>query len=166
MRPHLVALLSAALVSAESHPGEPCEIAQHREFDFVIGNWLVRDSSGQAVGTATIARAFGGCVLVETWLGVGSAGESLGIIGYEPDRGRWRREFLDPSGVTLMLEGRLNGAAMVMTGKEYPADGVQMHRVTWTPTREGPVEQRWQTSADGGRSWQIRFYGLYQRIAE
>jgi hypothetical protein len=28
------------------------------------------------------------------------------------------------------------------------------------------VEERWLTSADAGRSWQVRFHGVFQRIAE
>jgi hypothetical protein len=167
MRPVLVALLSAAMVSAaERQPGESCATVHHHEFDFVIGNWLVRDSSGQAAGTTTVARAYGGCVLIETRLGVGSGGESLGIIGYLPEQRRWHRDFLAPGGGVLSLEGERDGVAMVMTGKDYPADGVRMHRVAWTPTADGAVEERWQTSADAGRSWQVRSYGVLRRIAE
>lgn len=167
MKPALVALLSAAMVSAaEGRPDESCSTAQHHEFDFVIGNWLVRDSAGQAVGTATVAKAYGGCVLIETWLGVGSAGESLGIIGYQAERRSWHRDFLDPGGVVLTLEGNRNGAAMEMTGKDYPANGPRMHRLTWSPGSNGTVEERWQTSADAGRSWQVKFYGVFYRIAE
>jgi hypothetical protein len=167
VKPALVALLSAVMVSAaESPPGESCATAQQHEFDFVIGNWLVRDSSGQAIGTATVAKGYGGCVLIETWLGVGSAGESLGVIGYLPASRRWHRDFLDPGGVVLSIEGRMEGAAMVMTGKDYPAEGVRMHRVSWTPMRDGAVEERWQTSTDAGSSWQVKFYGVFQRISE
>src|SRR6185436_7424060 len=108
---------------------------------------------------------YGGCVLIETWHGVGSAGESLGVIGYRPESRRWHRDFLDHGGVVLALEGARDGAAMVMTGKDYPANGVRMHRVAWTPGNDGAIEQRWQTSADDGRSWQVHFYGMYQRIA-
>ena len=167
MRPVQVVMLSAALVSAaEGTRDQACATAQHHEFDFVIGNWLVRDSSGQVTGTATIAKGYGGCVLIETWQGVGRAGESLGVIGYRPESRRWHRDFLDPGGVVLTLEGERDGAAMVMTGKEYPADGVRMHRVAWAPRSDGAIEERWQTSADEGRSWQVRFYGVYHRIAE
>jgi hypothetical protein len=167
VRAVLVALLSAAMVSAaDSRPDESCATVRHHEFDFVIGNWLVRDSSGQAIGPATIARGYGGCVLIETWLGAGSTGESLGIIGYQAESRRWHRDFLAPGGGLLSLEGERDGAAMVLTGREYQADGVRMHRVAWTPTRDGAVEERWQTSADAGRSWQVRFYGVFRRISE
>jgi hypothetical protein len=162
-----VALLTAAMVSAaESHPDDSCASAQHHELDFVLGNWLVRDSSGQAIGTATISKGYGGCVLIETWRGVGKVGESLGVIGYQPENRRWHRDFLDPGGVVLTLEGERDGATMVMTGKDYSADGVRMHRVAWSPRSDGAVEERWQTSADAGRSWQVHFFGVFHRISE
>jgi len=167
VRPVLLALLAVALAAtAERRSGERCAAAERHDFDFVIGNWLVRDSLGQPLGTATVARAYGGCVLIETRLGVGGAGESLGIIGYLPERRRWHRDFLAPGSGLLTLEGERNAAAMAMTGTDYPADGPRMHRVSWTPTRDGAVEERWQTSADAGRTWRVRFYGVLQRISE
>jgi hypothetical protein len=167
MRPVQLVLLSAAIVTAaEGHRGESCATARHHEFDFVVGNWLVRDSTGQVTGTTTVSKGYGGCVLIETWRGVGSAGESLGVIGYRPDSRRWHRDFLDAGGVVLTLEGEMAGAAMVMTGKDYPAEGVRMHRVAWAPGKDGAIEERWQTSTDEGRSWRVRFYGVYHRIAE
>lgn len=167
MRPALVALLLAATASvAAARPGESCAALRRHELDFVIGNWLVRDSSGQVTGTATIARAYGGCVLIETRLGVGRTGESLGIIGYLPEQGRWHRDFLGPGGGVLSLEGGRDGAAVIMTGKDYPADGRRIHRVAWTPTADGGVEERWLTSTDAGRSWQVRSHGVLRRIAE
>ena len=167
MRPAPILMLSAAMLSAAGGvPDEPCATAQRHELDFVIGNWLVRDSSGQAIGTATIARAYAGCVLIERRPGAGNAGESLGIIGFEPESGRWHRDHLDPGGVVLSLAGRMEGPAMVMTGKEYRPEGVRIHRTSWRPGRDGTVEERWHTSTDGERSWQVRFHGRFQRIAE
>ncbi|HLS48030.1 MAG TPA: hypothetical protein VK012_05885 [Gemmatimonadales bacterium] len=172
MRPALAILLStAALAAAGSAPGEPCATAGRHDFDFVIGNWLVRDASGRAVATATIARAYAGCVLVETWLGAGSGRQSLGVIGFEPEDGEgedgiWRREFLGSDGVVLSLAGRVHGAAMVMTGKEYRPEGVRGNRVTWRPRSDGTVEMRWETSAADGASWQDRSREVFHRIAE
>ncbi len=164
----LLTLLSAVVLSAaaESRPGPSCATAERHEFDFVLGNWLVRDAAGQLVGTTTVSKAYDGCVMLETWLGAGSAGVSLGVVGYVEGRGRWRRDFLERGGEVLTLEGGWDGAAMVMTGKSYGPDGVQEHRLSWTPARDGTVEQRWQTSADAGRSWQIRFKGVFHRISE
>src|SRR5690606_28912747 len=108
---------------------------------------------------------------VETWLGAGSGRQSLGVIGFEPeDRegkdGIWRREFLGSDGVVLSLAGRVHGAAMVMTGKEYRPEGVHGNRVTWRPRSDGTVEVRWETSAADGASWQDRSREVFHRIAE
>jgi hypothetical protein len=104
--------------------------------------------------------------LIETRIGVAGTGESLGIIGFQPEHRRWRRDFLAPGSGVLSLEGAWDGAAMVMTGKDYPRDGVRLHRVAWTPAQDGAVEERWETSTDAARSWQVRFYGVFQRISE
>jgi uncharacterized protein YbjT (DUF2867 family) len=61
VRPVAVALVIATMVSsAESPPDKSCATVHHHDFDFVIGNWLVRDSSGQAIGTVTVAKGYGG----------------------------------------------------------------------------------------------------------
>jgi len=35
----------------------------------------------------------------------------------------------------------------------------------WTPGGGSP-EQLWQTSVDDGKSWQVHFEGVFQRISE
>jgi hypothetical protein len=161
-------LLSAAalLSAAGQQPGDSCATAPYHQFDFVLGNWLVRDASGRAVGTATFAKRYGGCVIIETWLGVGHARESLGIVGFRAGSQSWHRTFLDSTGVVQAFDGRRDGRAMVMTGRDYPADGPRLHRVTWTARDDGSVEERWQTSVDAGRSWQEKSRVVFFRIAE
>lgn len=162
----VLAVGSAAMLFAAESPTESCSTPQHQQFDFVIGNWLVRDSSGHAIGTTTVSREYGGCVLIERWRGVGDAGEGLGVIGYNPASRTWHRDFIDHGGVVLAFDGQRDGATMVMTGKDYRPDAVRMHRATWTPKSDGKVEERWQTSTDDGRSWRVHFYGVLERIAE
>jgi len=154
------------MLSAAEPLHDQCSSAQHQQFDFVVGNWLVRDSSGHAIGTTTVSKEYGGCVLIERWRGVGNAGEGLGVVGYQPATKTWHRDFLDHGGVVLGFDGHLDGARMVMTGKDYPPDGARLHRVTWTARSDGSVEERWQTSTDAGRSWHVHFYGVFERIAE
>ena len=157
---------AATLSAAGPPPTQSCSTQQHHQFDFVVGNWLVRDSSGHVIGTTTFSKEYGGCVLIERWRGVGPAGEGLGVIGYRPASRTWHRDFIDQGRVALSFDGQREGAAMVMTGKEYQPDVVRMHRVTWTPRSNGSVEERWQTSTDEGRSWSMHVYGVLERIAE
>jgi hypothetical protein len=163
----LLALGSAALTfAAEPLHAQACTTPEHHQFDFVLGNWLVRDSSGHAIGTITVSKEYGGCVLIEQWHSVANASEGLGVVGYQPARGRWHREYLDGRTSLLAFDGHGDGATMVMTGTDYPPDGPRLHRVTWTRQTDGAVEERWLTSTDAGRSWQALFYGILRRIAE
>ena len=162
----VLALGSAAMLVAAEPLHAQCSSAQHHQFDFVVGNWLVRDSSGHAIGTVTVSHEYGGCVLIERWRGVGNAGEGLGVIGYQPGSQTWHRDYIDHDGFVLAFDGHLDGATMLMTGTDYQSDVARMHRVTWTRKRDASVEERWQTSTDAGRSWQAHFYGVLQRIAE
>jgi hypothetical protein len=160
-----LALGSAAMLAAAEPLQAQCSSAQHHQFDFVVGNWLVRDSSGHAIGTVTVSHEYSGCVLIERWRGVGNAGEGLGVIGYQPGSNTWHRDYIDHGGFVLAFDGHVDGATMVMTETDYQSGVARMHRLAWTRKSNGSVEERWQTSTDG-RSWQVHFYGVLERIAE
>jgi hypothetical protein len=36
-----------------------------------------------------------------------------------------------------------------------------MQRISWTPGPDGSVRQLWETSADGGKTWETAFDGKY-----
>jgi hypothetical protein len=94
------ALGSAALLIAAKPPPTPSRSTpEQNQFDLVVGNWPVRDSSGHVTGTTTFSKEYGGCVLIERWRGVGPAGEGLGVIGYRPASRTWHRDFIDHSRV-------------------------------------------------------------------
>lgn len=168
LRTRFAVLLSAAvwIAAAAGHSVPACSAPPHHRFDFVLGNWLVRGTDDRVVGTVTITRAYSGCVLLERWRGAGEAREGLGVIGYLPERGKWHREFLEAGGGILALDGDRDPTAMTLTGRDYSADGIREHRVTWSPRSDGTVVERWETSIDEGRSWQLRFHGVFYRIAE
>lgn len=144
-----------------------CSTAKHRELDFLVGNWLVRDRSGRVLGVDSVSKDHGGCSLIELWREAVTGKEGLGVIGYRPEKGTWHQDLMIHVGFVLSVEGGREGAGMVLTGKEYPGPGViRIHRIRWTPTSDGSVEQLWQTSIDDGQSWQVHFEGVFQRISE
>ena len=56
-----------------------CDGPEHRQFDFWVGEWQVRDPSGQVIGTNAITRSYDGCLLIERW--EGASGERGGCRG-------------------------------------------------------------------------------------
>ena len=144
-----------------------CSAHEHREFDFWLGHWEVTEA-GKPAGSSRIEPLFDGCALHETWLGAGGMrGESFNI--YDGARGVWHQSWIDDHGSLLLLEGGLRDGAMVLEGdrparSEEAGRGTTVrHRITWTPLPGGEVRQHWQTSRDGGRTWETAFDGLYRR---
>lgn len=46
---------------------EACSGPKYRAFDFWLGQWVVRDSTGTRVGTSRISSVARGCGILEEW---------------------------------------------------------------------------------------------------
>ena len=156
------------LAFAQNAPPPPtCDSAAHGQFDFWLGEWDV--DGGQdgktPVGKSTIIKISKGCALHENWRSTqGGNGQSLNA--YDSGSGQWNQFWIGADGVILRLAGGLQEGAMVMQGSlSMPAGKTQLQRITWTPLPDGRVSQRWETSDDAGKSWQVSFLGFYRRAA-
>jgi hypothetical protein len=139
---------------------DPCADPARHQFDFWLGEWEVRDPSGQVVGHNRITSLFDGCGLREEWHGVsGVRGTSLNT--YSAASGRWHQTWVDSNGDLLLLDGGLVDGAMVLEG----LTGEVHHRITWSRAEDDgdQVRQLWETSLDGS-SWDIAFDGRYSRM--
>lgn len=157
-----VAVYAAPAAAQQQAPQRSCEAAQHRAFDFWIGEWTVTNPRGAVVGTSRIEAILDGCAIYESWSGsTGSNGHSLNI--YDRASGRWHQTWVDNSGMLLQLEGGLDGNAMVLSGALPGDNGVVMQRITWTKNEDGTVRQHWESSDNDGATWGTLFDGLYRR---
>jgi len=142
-----------------------CDAAEYHQFDFWIGDWTVTTPNGKVAGTNTIDRPLGTCVLQEHWVGAGgTVGSSFNV--YDTTRKRWHQTWVDNQGTLLLLDGAFADEKMVMSGASVDAKGAAiMNRITWQREHGDPdrVRQLWETSADGGKTWQTAFDGLYTR---
>jgi len=158
-------VVPAAAQTAPPAKPPPCAAAEHRQFDFWLGQWEVRDPSGKIVGHNRIEAAHGGCALIERWTSIaGVTGTSVNI--YDRDRRRWHQTWVDSGGGSLQLDGSRVDTAMVLTGEAFDADAPNQssrQRITWTPLTGGRVRQLWESSSDGGTTWTVAFDGLYVR---
>lgn len=144
---------------------ERCRSPEHRQFDFWIGTWEVRDTAGQVTGHNEIRRVAGGCALYEDWRGV-EGGGGVSINTYDAERGLWTQRWVGV-GATLWLEGGLENGAMVLAGtspRRTPR-GAVLDRITWTPLADGRVRQVWDLSFDSGETWTRSFIGFYTTAA-
>ena len=161
----LAACLSPAAVGAQSKPAPPdCSAAEHRAFDFWVGEWTVTDSAGtKSIGKNSIARTEQGCLLHERWSGGGgTSGQSFNY--YDRQRGQWEQLWVSSNGNVLRLAGNRESSAMVLKGEQSaPGGGETLQEIRWTPQPDGRVRQTWRQSGDGGGTWQVVFDGWYRR---
>jgi|SRR5688572_6611089 len=171
MRLHALLLLLASLSvpapgSAQSTPKPPsCAAAEHRQFDYWVGEWDVSDQNGKRLGENRITRIHDGCALLEEWRGNGGVtGSSLNI--YDRERGKWHQTWVDGSGGLLLLDGGIVAGAMTLQGESVetgPPVKRSLQRIRWQPQSDGRVRQLWEASTDGGKTWTVAFDGWYSR---
>ena len=142
-------------------PADACAGAEHHQFDFWIGAWDVTLPSGRRAGTNRIEPMLGGCVLRESWEGVGGVHGSS-YNAYDGTRGVWHQTWVDDHGSVLVLEGKFADGKMILEGRDRDPAGAQLRqRITWQETAPGRVRQLWETSKDDGATWTTSFDGRY-----
>jgi hypothetical protein len=149
---------------AQQTPPQPsCTRAEHKHFDFWVGDWNVFNAQGQQIGTNRISRIAAGCALLEEWQAAnGPGGKSLNF--FEAADSQWHQVWVGGDGVVLRIAGGLKENAMQMAGADRKTPrGTVRDRITWTPQSDGAVEQRWDISTDGGATWQTGFLGTYRK---
>lgn len=162
-RPLTFMLVVPTLLTAQP-PAPACTAAEHRQFDFWVGDWTVTDSAGATTyGANRITREENGCALREQWRGAsGVTGQSLNF--YDPHRRQWEQLWVASGGTVLRLAGGFDGTSMTLEGESISSTGAAIHnRITWTPRSDGRVRQRWKVSEDGGTTWRTVFDGWYRR---
>ena len=160
----LVSMTTALSAQSTPPPSRPAPPPEARQFDFWVGEWDVFDPSGKKVGENSIQLAHHGWVLIENWRGAsGSTGSSLNLFN-NADPKHWTQYWADNSGGELYMKGGLVNGSMVLKEKSTDAEGhAVVNRTTWTPRADGTVRQLWETSTDGGKTWQTTFDGIYHR---
>ncbi len=139
---------------------KPCSTAEHRQFDFWLGDWNVTTPDGKAAGSNRITLILGGCALREEWTGAsGSTGTSLNA--FDATARRWRQTWVDDKGGVLLLVGEFQDGKMVLMGEHPEAGKSVRERIAWSPLSGGRVRQLWDSSKDGGKTWQTQFDGTY-----
>ena len=160
----LAALLAAPTRAHAQQPAQPpaCTRAEHRLFDFWLGEWNVFNRQGQQVGTSRITSVSNGCALLEEWQAVrGANGRSINF--FDAADNQWHQVWVGGDGTVLRIAGTFSDAAMRLAGEIRAPQGSAHNRITWTPQSDGAVEQRWDISTDGGATWQPSFVGMYRR---
>ena len=159
----LLVLVQAAAPGA-SGSAESCTAAEHRQFDFWIGDWEVQSSGGSVLGHNRITAILSGCALQEEWTSANGKVRGISHNAFDPADRRWHQAWVDTSPSRLDLVGGLVDGRMIMEQRSRDSEGkIVAQRITWTPLPDGRVRQLWETSTDGGGTWKAGFDGYYTR---
>jgi hypothetical protein len=168
----MLALMSNPTAADQTKPARlppPCAAAEHRQFDFWLGEWEVFGPKDKVVGHSRIESILNGCVIAEHWTNGGNppgAGDGKSFNSYNAQTKQWEQFWVDAQGGRLILAGGLKNGSMVLEGQQPVADAktghFQRERITWTPNTDGSVRQLWESSTDDGAIWTVAFDGSYR----
>ena len=142
----------------------PCVGApEHRQFDFWIGEWLVKTAQGQHAGDSSIQLILDECVLLENWTGTqGGSGKSLNF--YNPAAGKWQQTWVDSQAAVTEYKGELKGSEMRFEAVSAgPGGGKVLHRLTFFNQGPDQVRQLGESSTDEGKTWTTGYDLTYFR---
>lgn len=161
----ITALLAAALMQATP---APCADADHRAFDFWIGEWTISTTNSDvAVAESVISPVADGCGIEENYhQTVGPGGVATSYHGasystFDAAGGVWRQFYLDSAGGVTVFEGRVVDGAMVLDAPGARPGVTQ--RMTVQAQPDGSVRQWGQYSRDGGATWTPGYDFTYRR---
>ncbi|MEM7050046.1 MAG: tetratricopeptide repeat protein [Acidobacteriota bacterium] len=140
----------------------PCSDPPYRQFDFWLGEWdVINQGTGAKGAINRITAVHGGCSLHEDYENGAFEGSSLNA--YDQGSGKWYQTWMDNQGTVLRLSGGMVGGSMQLSSA---SDSSPVNRITWTPNDDGSVRQHWETSTDGGKTWNTAFDGLYVKRSQ
>ena len=172
----LIALLLAATAPQTTPstlpPAPPpvdCTDADHRAFDFWVGDWDVYATGTNVKVAHSRIEKIVGCAISETYdQFAGKGGTPIdyhgrSISSYVPagssGAGGWQQYYVDSSGTAATLRGGARDGGMVFLSQAGPVT----NRMTLKPDPDGSVRQFGEFSTDAGKTWKPAYDFTYRK---
>ena len=147
--------------AAEAPPAPPpCTAPEFSGLDFWLGDWDVSWEGGS--GSQTVTREYGGCVIREDFRTEAFNGTSVSV--WVPSQGVWKQTWVDDSGGYLDFTGGPEGDGRFVLSREAPErENVTHQRMVFHDITPDSLVWDWESSSDGGESWDLRWQIRYRR---
>ncbi len=163
--PFTIALHAQQAASAPN----PCTIPQQKQLEFWVGEWNL-NWPGQTAGTTdhgtnTIKRIMDGCVVQENF----SGGDSMPLRGtsvstFDARSGHWKQTWVDNEGGYLDFVGDFKDGQMILQREAIGNNGAHiLQRMVWKNITPNELDWSWESSKDGGATWQVNWPIHYKR---
>ncbi len=163
----LTAGLTALAQTAAAPP--PCKEAEQHQLDFWVGEWNLSwpgQKGGEVQhGSNSIQRVMDGCVVEENF----SGGDAMHLRGhsvsmFDGHAGTWKQTWVDNEGSYLDFEGGVKDGEMSFWREVKRHDGsMATQRMVWRNVTADSFDWSWESSFDGGKTWQVVWPIHYQR---
>ncbi len=168
----LMSFLSVPILLAQQSttpaPPNPCAAAQQKQFDFWVGEWDLSwppQNGGEAGhGTNSIQRILDGCIVQENFSSQDSdhlRGTSVSV--FDTRAGAWKQTWVDSQGSYLDFTGEFKDGQMILQ-REANVNGTKLlQRMVWKNITANAFDWSWESSRDGGKTWQVNWPIHYKR---
>lgn len=143
----------------------PCKYSKEaRQFDFWIGEWDVKSTTGQQAGNSSVQLMLGDCVIYENWTSAKPqiySGKSFNL--YNASTKKWMQTWVDDKGAVLEFnDGEYKDNKLVFVTK--PDGKNQITRLTFFNMEPNLVRQLFEVTNDEGKTWATTTDLYYNRI--
>jgi hypothetical protein len=136
------------------------------DFDFWLGEWQVTWNDGRERGRNSIAREYGGNVVLERFdgrPGIDLVGMSVSVYREAVDR--WFQTWVDDSGNYFALQGGIEDGEMILLGEQSGPRGRVSLRMRFSDIEDDRFTWRWESSKDEGATWDMLWELAYERTS-
>ncbi len=167
-----------SVVGVMAKDGARCEVPEAHQFDFLVGEWEIRNEIRAPDGGWVTTRAtleghkhLNGCAIIDFWDGIARDGEPLmgiTIRGFDTVSGKWSIVWLDdrnPPDFKPLVGEFEDGVGQFFQENEVRGEWVKV-RFTWDEITEDSA--RWTQSfwRDGGVTWETDWIMYFTRQKE
>ena len=165
----MATLLDGQSATAASSPPSPCAAPEQQQLEFWVGDWDLSwpgEKQGEiARGTNNIRRVLDTCVVEENFSGESAMhlrGISLSI--YDTRAGKWKQTWVDNEGGYLDFVGEFKDGKMILARDAVRPDGTKVvQRMVFKNITHNEFDWSWESSSDGGKTWQVLWPIHYKR---
>ena len=133
-----------------------------QQLDFWLGNWKVTDSSGKA-GTNHVLRMMDEKVIQENFEFPGPF-KGMSVSVYSPHIEQWRQTWVDTGGSYWAFTGIVEADRFIFQCDDI-REGVPVKlRMVFHNIEKDSLDWSWETSKDGGVTWEQTWFLRYERV--
>ena len=161
-------LTSTLAAQQPAPPANPCTASQQKQFDFWVGEWDLtwpgKKPGESGHGTNNIKRIMDGCVVQENFSGGDAHLRGTSVSTFDLTSNEWKQTWVDNEGGYLDFVGEFKDSQMILQREATVSGKKILQRMVWKNITSSDLDWSWESSIDGGKTWQVNWPIHYKRV--